>query len=558
MKHVWHLKAVDWLLLVMLVLAGCFHEYIACAAAAVIACVLLVQVSRKKQLLVRVNLTAGAVLLTVLGYVFTLIYAVDRGMALTGVFKVLPVLLFALLVMQEEGEGARVLQRLPDYALVLGVLSFLAQFLPGVDGYFVVAGRLAGFFQYPNTFAIFLLVGEVLLWKKKAWKWYDLLHGLCLLILLLMTGSRTVFVLAVAANLVLLFWKMGKKGRIVLGMAVAAVVLTVILCLPMLQALPVLGRYFTISVLESTFVGRLLYVYDALPLIFRHPFGLGYMGHYYLQQSIQSGVYSIKYIHNDFLQLALDIGWIPCLVMIGAVVGALVDKGGGMGHKIALAALAAHCLFDFNLQFSAVFCVFVLLLGVDGGKRVTLRPPVALAVGGFGVVGLVCAYFCVALGLPYWGQSQMADAMYGLNTQNQIQLLVEEQDLAKRTEIANEILRHNEYVVIAYSAKAQYAYAQGNFQDLIQYKNRILDLAPFGYEEYEEYCYMLAQGIYLYEQNGDMESAKICAQELMETRERLHQLDQKLSPLGKLIVDQPTTELPEDLETYIDRLEEMQ
>lgn len=557
MKYTLHLRACEWILLAMLVMAGCFHEYVACGAAAAIASCLVIQVARRKRLLIRKNVAAGAVLLTTLCYLIAVLYAVDRGMALTGFFKVLPVLLFILLVMQEEG-GAQLLHRLPYYALGMGVISLFAQWIPGVEGYFVVAGRMAGFFQYPNTFAAFLLVGELLLLGKPGWKWYSILQSGILLLLILLTGSRSVFVLAVVSNLILLFWKLGKRGRILLGSAVVVLGVGASAALPLFRDNPVVGRLFTISLLESTFVGRLLYAADALPLLLQHPFGLGYMGHYYMQQSIQTGVYAVKYLHNDVLQLALDIGWVPCLVMIGAVIRALTYKEYDMGHKMALATLSVHCLLDFDLQFSAVFCVFALLLGVERGKALTVRVPVGVAVGGLGVLAFICMYFCVALGLPYWGQSEMADTMYGLNTENQIRLLMEEPDLAKRAEIADEILQRNEYVVIAYSAKSQYAYSQGNFQDLIQYKSRILELAPFGYEEYEEYSYMLAQGIYLYELNGDMESAKICAGELIKTRERLHHLGEKLSVLGRLIVDQPRTELPEDLETYIDQLEAMQ
>ena len=558
MRNKVHIGLCQWLLPAMLVVAGCFHEYVAAAASAVLAVALLVKIAGKKQMLIRLNLAGAAMLLTVLGYLFTVIYAVDRGMAFTGFFKVLPPLLFFLLVTQEEGGGASLLDQLPLVALGLGVLSFVAQWIPGVGEYFVVSGRLAGFFQYPNAFAAFLLVGELLLWEKREWKWYDLLHGLLLLALLMMTGSRTVFVLAVAANLVLLFWRLGKRGRIALVAAAAAVIVAVALCLPLLQSLPVVGRYFTISVLESTFVGRLLYFYDALPLVLRHPFGLGYMGYYYLQRSIQSGLYSIKYIHNDLLQLALDVGWIPCLAWVAAVIRGLMVRGYGMGQKVALAALAAHCLFDFDLQFSAMLCVFLLLLGPDRGKTLTFRSPVPLAAGGCGVLALLSAYFAVALGLPYWGQPELADAMYGANTENRITLMIEETDLERRTELADEILRGNSYAVIAYSAKAQYAYTQGDFQELIELKHRIFQLAPFGYEEYEEYCYMLAQGLYLYQEQGDLSSAEVCREELIETRDKVHGLDQRLSDLGRLIVDQPQTELPEDLELYIDQLEGME
>ena len=51
------------------------------------------------------------------------------------------------------------------------------------------------------------------------------------------------------------------------------------------------------------------------------------------------------------------------------------------------------------------------------------------------------------------------------------------------------------------------------------------------------------QGIYLYQRNDDNSSANICKQELIDTRNRLHNIKDKLSSLGKKIKEQPQNKI---------------
>ena len=69
----------------------------------------------------------------------------------------------------------------------------------------------------------------------------------------------------------------------------------------------ILERFTNISFGASTFLGRILYVQDALPLILKHPFGLGYYGYYFIQQSVQTGVYTVVNAHNELIQILLDV-----------------------------------------------------------------------------------------------------------------------------------------------------------------------------------------------------------------------------------------------------------
>lgn len=546
--------AAEWILLLSLVLSGGFNEYVGCVLSAIISVLLIVKIAQNRNLVVNINITSLSIAVITLLYLISCFYAIDSGMAFVGFLKFLPVLLYMLLLMQDKGIKEHLIALLPYVALALGVLSLVLVFIPATRDYFTVSDRLAGFFQYPNTFALFLLVGELTALSKEKLKPIDIISALLLIILLLFTGSRAVFILAVFSNVLIIFFRKGKKVKILLGIVVAVLAVAVLLMLPLFNNSEIFSRYFTISFTESTFVGRLLYYFDAFPLILRHPFGLGYMGYYYVQQSIQTGVYSVMFIHNDFLQLLLDVGWIPCLLFVVGIIKSFFRKGNSAGKRIILLTVFLHCLFDFDLQFISMFFILLLFLNYNDGKQLELKKG-AVFVFSFVITGLLSLYFAVALGLAHFGFNQAADSMFPGNTQNKVDLLIAEDDIVTQNEIADRIISQNEYVQIAYSAKARYAFSQGDFESLISYKNKIFQIAPFSYDEYEDYCYMLIQGIQLYKQAGDEYSTEVCEQQLLKTVDRLDRLDDKLSNLGRKIVDQPKTDLPDDIVKYINSLE---
>ena len=51
-------------------------------------------------------------------------------------------------------------------------------------------------------------------------------------------------------------------------------------------------------------------------------------------------------------------------------------------------------------------------------------------------------------------------------------------------------------------------------------------------EEYEEYCYMLINGISLYTKSGDTYSAEVCKKELIKVSQRLEQAEKRISKLN--------------------------
>lgn len=539
----------QFLLGIALLAVGAFHEYLSCAISVAMLIWLLYKGCMHKQFTVYLNITSASLLCIVTFYGITAFWAVDSGMALIGFVKFLPVLLYLFVLFQTENAETFRLW-LPYLAAAMTVISAIGMQIPVLMAYFSVAGRLAGFFQYSNTFALFVLVAELLVLSKENMHLLDYLVVAVLLFGILYSGSRTVFLLMIASNAFLVIAAKKGRTRLVAIAAVGVLAVGVLIIALVSNKAGVLGRFLAISFSESTFVGRLLYFRDALPVILRHPFGLGYMGYYYIQQSVQSGVYAVMFVHNDFLQLLLDVGWIPALLFTVAVVKAIFGKGKPLYKRVILSVMLLHSCFDFNLQYVAVFMLLLLLTDYKTGKAYSLRCSGWL---GSALIMLMLGslYFGVALGLAHFGNYSAAYALYPLDTRSETQLLIGETNSKKAVRLADDILHRNTHVTVAYSVKARQAYSSGDFAELIHIKHQIFQNAPFVYEEYEEYCYMLMTGIRLYEKAGDEASARICLQELNRAAREVHTAKSRLSSLGTKIKDQPTVQLPEDIEEYI-------
>lgn len=544
----------EWALLPVAVCAGGFNEYISCAASVLIAALLIVRVIRSKQFSLRLNLSALAVGAILLGYLITCAYAIDKGAALEGFLSFMPAALYTLLLMQGKRDPAQTAESLEYLALGLGAVSFVLWLIPATAKYFSVAGRLAGFFQYPNSFALFLTVGLLCALSREKIRIWDAVIAAALGVLIFLTGSRAVMLIAAAAVAVTLFFRKGKKIKIIVGASVAVLAAAVLIAAPLLGSTEPFSRVFSFSFGESTLVGRILYWRDAMPLLLRYPFGMGYLGYSFIQESVQTGIYSVRFVHNDILQLALDAGWVPCLLFIAAVVRAIFRKGKPFGYRVIIAVILAHSLFDFDLQFTAVLMTLLLFMDADAGKEVVFVKARAVAVAAAAFFGIFSAYFAVALGTSYFGGYEVSEAMYGSNTENKLALLRSKTTIREQKQVADDILKQNKYVSLTYDANARYYYADGDFEQVIKYKRKAIEAAPLSYDVYVDYCEMLIQGIPLYLQTGDRDSAQICISELLNAADTVEHLDDKLSDLGRMIDDQPKTELPSEIKEYVDYL----
>lgn len=545
-----HCDFCDIVFLLSLLAVGGFNDFVSCIISSVLLIFLFIKLSKEKRLQININLLSLSVFTIVLFYLLSCLWAIDAGMAFIGFLKYLPCLIY-LLLLGQQGKKQHLFEVLPFFAAVLVLLSGICSFIPAIKNLFLVSGRLAGFFQYPNTFALLLLVCELLILKKKSYKIIDFITLAVLVFGLLYTGSRTVFIIFLASNLFMILINASKKWRVLLFSLAAALVIVVMAIALLGKDGNILSRYLKIGLGESTFVGRLLYITDALPLLLKYPFGMGYLGYHFVQGSIQSGVYNVSYVHSDFLQIALDVGILPFALFMAAIVSYLFKRQVPLADKIIACAFILHSMFDFNLQFVSMFMLLIALLNTNDGKQFEVKHLSAIKTTSF-ILVLINIYMCISLALSQFTAYEASSALYPFNTRNKLLLLEQQEDVEIANEIAEDILKYNTYYYAPYSVKAKYCYSKGDFVGVIENKNAVFLRNRFRYTEFKEYGVMLVNGIIAYEQIGDTKSADILKKELVSLKNGMESNKERLSKLGSMINEQPITTLPDEILKYID------
>ena len=173
------------------ILGGGYYVSVSAVTGIVLTGVLFYRMYVKKRITAAWDLNMAAFAVLVFGYLLSCLWAVDSGMALMGVVKFLPLLLFYVLV-----------SGLTDEREKMTAFSFVMMQFEVFEQWVSVAGRLSGFFQYPNTYALFMLICLILvMWRfdYKKIDWLDIVYGVAAVFGIIMSGSRTVFVLTAVA-----------------------------------------------------------------------------------------------------------------------------------------------------------------------------------------------------------------------------------------------------------------------------------------------------------------------------------------------------------------------
>ena len=128
-------------------------------------------------------------------YFLTCFYGIDRGMSLIGFLRFMGTLFFiGYLRLLESDKRKKLCQMIPLLGCIMTVTGILGHFIPALYSFFYVADRLGGFFQYPNVFALFCLVGILLqLEERKESEKKCLIQVVLLLTGVFLSGIRTVF-----------------------------------------------------------------------------------------------------------------------------------------------------------------------------------------------------------------------------------------------------------------------------------------------------------------------------------------------------------------------------
>lgn len=539
---------------------GVFYEYCAFAVG-IVFLILLYKIARQKKQLVFVksrNVYLYAVL--IVSYLLVVIWAVDKEIAWEGFLKYLPGIFYFLLLMQfEKQEKQKIMEMIPLSGAIMCIISFVLGQIPQLHSmFFSENGRLISFFQYSNSFALFLLLGIVIIANNQKNTLKDKILALALIVGIILTGSRTTFILAVCYGIYQIFKHRKNKKQI--GIVIGIILISVcmgILVLVITDNLDNVSRLLQVSFTESTFVGRILYALDGIKLITQNPFGLGYMGYSYKYPEIQTADYNIKLIHNDFLQQALDTGIISMIVLLYLFIQNIVTRKTKPIKREMLIIMLLHMLFEFDMQFLVLHFIWVMLLEDTEGRTIFLKvekAKIVTAITTFIMITLF-AYFGIATYAEKIGKYEMTLELLPNKTNASVQKMLQEQDEKEAEKLANTILKQNPYIGAAYKVKANNAYYAGNWEQMIEYQKKAITLNRYDITEYEEYILYISQALEQTIRQEKQEETKYLIKEAKQITAILENTKQTTHPLAYQIIDKPQLEFRGETKQYLEMLE---
>lgn len=432
----------------------------------------------------------GAILL--LGYAISIFYAVDSGIAAEGLAKKSLFFVWGcILLLLTQAERKRLLLWVPYIGFALVVSSGICYFIPPLQEYVFQNNRLGGWFQYANTCGGFLLIGGVLLLLKENKSRFDYVVLLVLLAGILLTGSRSTALLLIGTIVYLLFKMPAIRKQLLI--ASGLFVVGVLAFMFLTGNTSNIARLATLFTQSSTIYGRALYNYDGFSQLLAHPFGLGYLGFYFIQNQVQTGLYSVRYVHNDWLQIGLDIGMIPMLLILIILVRNLWKMRNNTDFSVVLFLLFAQSFMEFNLEYSVMGLLLMLCLNgqsISGIRHPLIQKSSTVVAA---ILLLPLLYISIPLSLAHFDKTETALTLYPYETNEQLKLLSQCNDENKADKLADSILSQNQTCSLAYDAKAIIEMNKGRYPEAIEYMKKSIEYNRYEPQGYAQLEWLLAQ-----------------------------------------------------------------
>ena len=538
---------IEVILTVVLLLSGGFYDYSAMVLGALLVAAFFWVLSGRNGVWHYISMPV----IFILWQLPVSIWAIDRYQTLAGLLRLFPLIIWMLLCSQSGIiERRRIMSFIPCSGAIM-TLAGIASYITGIfRDRMWMADRFGGTFQYANTCALYLLLGIIMITDNILIERADPKHGdlsklfslrhivLAILISgLLLTGSRSILIIAI-------IWGIYKSVReravrlpfvIIAGISAALGGLYAYITGNMQN----IGRIFTSLSYSSTFFGRLLYMKDGIKIILKHPWGLGYRGYYYVQPLYQNGVYNTRFVHNDYLQAALDVGLVPALLLFIWLAVMIIRGRIVKGCREMLAVILISSFFDLHMQYELILMIALLCFDLSGeltGQRAgegtaTGRKAKELSLGKLTDLFLGCRFgrytniqrtedkvisclifvaFAV-LTIPFaayrLGVYELSLRFFAHDTETQIGILSMTDDAERARNVAMDVIRHNRYIPAAYRHLAFTAMMSNEYESVLDNMDEVVRLNRYDLKDYELYDTML----------DGIESAVLSGQSVVET-----------------------------------------
>ncbi len=527
-------------------LGGLSRLFLLYFSAAVLCVALIIVVRQNGGLVIPKGPEAVLSLVIFASAVVSFLTAIDRGDAFYGLMRIVAAGLFVLLLYQLETIGDFLTARMPDFSVLMIAICAAAYVIPATRQLFFSGGRLGGFFQYANTMALYILISLIVLLMTGEKNKPFYFKMAVLIIGLLWTGSRTT--LALFVLFMVWFGIKNKRYKFTAGI-IASLAAATAAAYFFLGKFSSFARIFTMGSYNSTFWGRLLYWEDALPVILAHPFGLGYGGYMRIQPAIQTGVYVTRYIHNDYLQIALDHGVVAMVAFIVLLVSAVIRaiKNKDELRTVLLIIFAIHIGWDFDLQYYAMTAFLLLLITQNRsqGRHMSRKALV--------FVFLSCIYIWLgsAQAIMSAGDFKTSFLLYPWDSVCEEQLMYYSQSEEEMGYHIDHILSTDPYSSSAWRMQAFRASSFGDYDVMIDSIDKYLSLRKYDMEAHSDMIVLLDETAKRIENEGDGQNAALLSEHINVVLDQIEATRQSTSKLAYKLRDKPDFTLSDEANVIV-------
>lgn len=491
------------------------------------------------------------ILIWTASYLITSFYAVDKGMAFLGALKMLSIPIFLLLYFQYDITKERknnIFKAVSYSGVFMTILSLLLAPFPKFTTFFFASNRLQGFFNYANSFGLWLLIGIIILLFQEKLNKKDIASLIILTLGIVLTNSRAIIILTVLAFIISFFFtKLEKKKYITISLSLIAIGISLIL---LLNFLNINSRLSDVTS-SSEFLTRFLYYEDALSQIIKHPCGLGHQGWWTIQPVIQTGVYDCQYVHSAPLQIMLDVGILPCILLVILIIKTLFDKKVSSMEKVILLFMLAHAMIDFDFEFLVIIYLITILQSYTIKSFNAKAPQIILS-----ALALLFIYFIFPLSFFEAKNAKLAYTFYPNYTFALRNQMLNTNDSDEKLELAKRANKLDKYSYDIYLSLHEVALENGDTEEAYKYIKKVLDANKYSMVAYIKYLNFLETAMYEYMDTGDDENTKLYMERIIEVEELIQKALDETNPLAFESNHPPLLDIPEEIQAFIDEVKE--
>jgi len=518
----------------------------------VLLCLLLYKINQTKKFIFTKDIKFIFILLWSVSYLFTMLWSVDKELSWLGFLKFFTVPLFLITIMQYKYTPEQKSKWFDAVAkvgavmvLLILIVSLFERIITGENNLFFYQNRLAGFFNYANSFALFLLIGIIITGFKKELNLIDFVVTNLLLIGIFLTNSRAIMIITSFAYLLILIFnkESRKKNFINLGiMIVVTLAVTFIM-----KNFGVANRISSGN--SSEWLLRMLYYKDALRMAAKNIFGHGYMAWWYMQEGLQTGAYDAQFVHNGLLQIVVDVGIIPAVLIVITFIMGFFDKKVVVRDKVLMLIILGHSLIDFNMEFMAITLVLFMTLEFDKKQELTKTRNIKIIIYG---CGLIYTFFAIITILSHFGQYTLVNSIFPYSISLNKEL--ERVDNTRKLEISEELYTKNKYFLNASRVLSQRQQYFGNYEKAHEYELWILNNEKYTMLNYIQYVQFLEKAINYYYNNKDIKEMKRYVDRLCSVENMIENVKETSDSLAYKIVHKPRLDIPQEMKIYIEEM----